>query len=619
MNMLTASLASKTIALHCESNLGSGSGILGTGSRNLGPDAEHYVFLHGWGLGREVWKKTIAQLSHVNVHCLSLPGFDESTAVDYNLDQLLLAIETQLPNPCHLIGYSLGGLLAQSLLESHKVLSVCSVAAGPRFIADETWPQAMAESTYASFVGAFERDPEKCLRRFIGLQILGDTGTQGTKGTKDTKGDASDSQQKKRLLECMSQLKSNGINKEYFACAKTKRAWAKALSLLAEIDNCELLKVNEKPVHFLLGEQDKLMPISMADAVLALNSDSITLNTFPCAHNLPSFLAEQKSVELLLKPSRRALTCSGAEVFDTETDKASYHLDKLRIAQSFSKAARSYDGVAGLQRQVCRQLFKNLHRDEKERGTILDLGSGTGFFNQLLEHSCTASTDISSESPSKTISNPVDRRLINLDLAEGMLCYARSQHQKNHDAKNQNTVAAELVSWVAADAEALPLCSASVDCLFSSLAIQWCQQEETLFQEVARVLKPGAKAHIATLGPSSLWQLRQACSQVDDKVHVNRFSPWSTLHSAITSAGLKAIFKSEEISLGFDTFKELRHELKALGAQNMNAGQAVGLFGRKRLNQLLQAYEQFRQTKDKGGQLALSYEVYYLQLEKPLH
>ncbi|HEY5718501.1 MAG TPA: methyltransferase domain-containing protein, partial [Motiliproteus sp.] len=165
--------------------------------------------------------------------------------------------------------------------------------------------------------------------------------------------------------------------------------------------------------------------------------------------------------------------------------------DKEQVASSFSRAASSYDSVAALQRRIGHQLLAYSAGDWQ--GRLLDLGSGTGYFTRILAE------------------QPAVEKLVALDLAEGMLQFAREQ--RGHDK----------IRWLCADAEALPLADNSLDGVFTSLAIQWCDDSEGLFTELQRVLKPGALLAFATLGPRTLWELRAAWSQVDDFVHVNGF------------------------------------------------------------------------------------------------
>ena len=58
--------------------------------------------------------------------------------------------------------------------------------------------------------------------------------------------------------------------------------------------------------------------------------------------------------------------------------------------------------------------------------------------------------------------------------------------------------------------------------------------------------------------------------------------------------------------------RELLNELKTLGAHNVNRHRPAGLTGRRALQGMLRAYENFRQQ----GVLPASYEVYFGVLEK---
>ena len=152
----------------------------------------------------------------------------------------------------------------------------------------------------------------------------------------------------------------------------------------------------------------------------------------------------------------------------------SSQISKLRVADSFSKAANSYDGSAQLQRDVGHQLldFGLPHAAsimQHENVNMMDLGSGTGYFSQkLTEHYPQAN-------------------LYCLDIAQGMLDHARALR------------GSESIKLLCADAEALPLASQSIDFIFSSLAIQWCENLNQLFSEIARALKPGGIALLSTL------------------------------------------------------------------------------------------------------------------------
>lgn len=258
-------------------------------------------------------------------------------------------------------------------------------------------------------------------------------------------------------------------------------------------------------------------------------------------------------------------------------------IDKVKVAQSFSRAAATYDSAAGLQKAVGKELLKRLDAVDGLLPQVMDLGCGTGYFSQALAERF-----------------GVDQ-LLCLDIAEGML-----QHARNEGALDD-------ASWLCADAESLPLKNDSLGLVFSSLALQWCENTTLLFSEIGRVLRPGGVACISTLGPKSLWELREAWQHVDEHVHVNRFIPVEDLCQALPQELVVESCETQLRILQYSKLRTLTDELKKIGAHNMNAGEAKGLTGREKVQQFKANYERFR---SECGSLPASYEVYYLVLRK---
>lgn len=258
-------------------------------------------------------------------------------------------------------------------------------------------------------------------------------------------------------------------------------------------------------------------------------------------------------------------------------------IDKQKVASSFSRAAETYDSVADLQRDVGEALLDYLPEVDPTR--VLDLGCGTGFFSPKLR------------------SIYPQASLINLDLALGMLRFSR-EHRFVSQAH-----------WVCADAEALPLAEGSVDVVFSSLAIQWCENLPALMAEIQRVLTPGGRFVFATLGPDTLYELREAWRQADSFTHVNEFLSLDEHLAAVPPSLQLAVFEEQRRVLRYQQLKELTDELKGLGAHNMNTGQQTGLTGRERVRRFKSAYEAQRLDDDS---IPATYQVFYAVLEKPL-
>jgi malonyl-CoA O-methyltransferase len=98
-------------------------------------------------------------------------------------------------------------------------------------------------------------------------------------------------------------------------------------------------------------------------------------------------------------------------------------------------------------------------------------------------------------------------------------------------------------------------------------------------------------------------------------VHVNRFREFGVYQQLCADSGLSvASLQVRPHVLHYPDVRSLTHELKALGAHNLNPGRPGGLTGRARILGLIEAYERFRQAEG----LPATYQVVYAVLEKPL-
>ncbi|ARN74228.1 malonyl-ACP O-methyltransferase BioC [Oceanicoccus sagamiensis] len=351
----------------------------------------------------------------------------------------------------------------------------------------------------------------------------------------------------------------------------TEQTLENSLEFLSTINNTALIDSITVPAIYLFGENDQLVPITAANALKEKLGDTVHIIPGAC-HAL--FLDKPEYCWNIIK-----------HWLDAHSERLSEHraLDKQQVARSFSRAATTYDSVADLQRRIGNRLTDFLPAIAAQ--VVVDLGCGTGYFARPLQTAYP------------------DGQIIGLDLAEGMV---------NHAAKHQSGC-----QWLCGDAENLPLADNSVDIIFSSLAIQWCEDNTALFAEVFRVLKPAGRFVFATLGPNTLHELRSAWEEVDNFVHVNRFVERDIIDQAISDAGFSAacLAVEENIVLEYDTLKQLTKELKALGAHNVNSGRQTGLTGKQRIRGLIAAYDQQRNAQ---GVLPATYQTWYGVLEKPV-
>lgn len=148
---------------------------LTTRQMGLGPDI---VLLHGWGLNSGVWNALAAELAeHFCVHLIDLPGFGVNHTVlpaDYELDNVAELIEAVLPDRGILLGWSLGGLIAQHIAVRQRVNLAHLVLVGstPRFLETEDWP-GIKPHVLKAFNRQLAQDFELTLERFLAIQAMG--------------------------------------------------------------------------------------------------------------------------------------------------------------------------------------------------------------------------------------------------------------------------------------------------------------------------------------------------------------------------------------------------------------------------------------------------------------
>ncbi|MBX3702218.1 MAG: malonyl-ACP O-methyltransferase BioC [Steroidobacteraceae bacterium] len=255
-------------------------------------------------------------------------------------------------------------------------------------------------------------------------------------------------------------------------------------------------------------------------------------------------------------------------------------LDSAAARRNASRASASYDDFAVLQARVREQLIARLDWVAFTPAVVLDLGCGTG-------HGALA---LAARWP--------EARVIAVDAAPGML-----QQAARHDAAGG-------CERLCADARALPLPDAGVDLVFSNLMLQWCDDLDAVFAEVARILRPRGLFTFTTLGPDTLVELREAWRAADGQDHVIPFTDMHDIGDGLVRAGLvEPVLDVLRYTLTYPDLRALMGDLRATGAQNAIADRARGLTGRGRLRAVEAAYEQFR----RDGVLPASCEVVFGQ------
>lgn len=241
------------------------------------------------------------------------------------------------------------------------------------------------------------------------------------------------------------------------------------------------------------------------------------------------------------------------------------------VRSAFNKASSQYDAHAFLQKEIAIRLDAKLDVITSNNNVIVDLGAGTGLLSQNL------------------IKRFPDSQLICLDFAQTSL--------SNNPSKNK----------LCADAYHLPLADKSVDMVISSLMMQWCPDLKQLFSEIHRVLKNDGLILFSTFGPDTLKELKKSWSVVDDQVHVNTFADMHDIGDQMLGAGFQSpVMEMETLTLTYQTVTDLLRDLKAIGAQTVDA-RSKSLMGKDKFQLMIKMYESYRQDE----KLPATYEVIY--------
>lgn len=254
--------------------------------------------------------------------------------------------------------------------------------------------------------------------------------------------------------------------------------------------------------------------------------------------------------------------------------------EKWRIAQHFNRAATSYqnhnhlqrDCAAVLQREVCALT-------SAATAVVLDVGCGPGVASSFL---------------AKRYAH-----YIGLDIAATMVARAKANDSAN--------------DFICADADALPFADQSIDCIYSNLTLQWCNDLTQTLAELQRVLRPQGCLLATTVLAGSLEPLTSAMQQVDGETHSNRFLSAAELNEALIQIpSVNATVVPQQFIYSYPRVRAIFNHLRGIGA-NYTARNESGLRSRNWLAAVEEVVEQHR--KPHGG-IEIEWNIGVIKLEK---
>lgn len=248
------------------------------------------------------------------------------------------------------------------------------------------------------------------------------------------------------------------------------------------------------------------------------------------------------------------------------------------LRRHFDRAASTYAGHAGVQRQSADAWLARWQTADAPTGRVLDLGCGSGYLACALA------------------SWPDVEHLLAVDLSEGML-------------RGPDWRPSPVLTRLCADASALPLATASIDVAISHFALHWCPSPTQVFAELRRVLRPDGVAQVVIPVAGSL------PGRVDAPPDDETLRPLSVWREAVASAGWQVV--AEEVVTQGEYHADARAWLTALRAMGVTARRdaPAGLSGRARLQALLRRLEALREPEG----IPLRYQLWQARLTPVPH
>ena len=222
-------------------------------------------FVHGWGLGPEVWQSLLAALpAWIRPNVIALPGYVDATHAEFPTDIGALAqlLSTHSRVPAVWLGWSLGGMGVLELAAHYPTLVRALIVVGTNlsFITRRGWPRALTPAQLADMTERVEQDTAAALRYFASLTALRGNGSRETA---------------RMLMSCLQRT-----------VPPAPSALRAGLQILRDTDLRPSIRAVGCPIMVIAGAEDPLVPAAAAQAMRVLNPN-VTVSTIAGAGHAP--------------------------------------------------------------------------------------------------------------------------------------------------------------------------------------------------------------------------------------------------------------------------------------------------------------------------------------------
>jgi len=200
------------------------------------------VLIHGWGMHGGVWQPIVKQLAkNYMLYIIDLPGMGYSRSVEpYELYSLAEEVAEVIPGVSDILGWSMGGLVAQHIAINHpdRIRRLVLAGTTPCFINQPDWDKGILPEYFTDFARSLDSDYKRTMIKFLTLQCM------KARGARDT----------------IKQLRQGFDQKP----APTSQTLKQALQILLQTDLREESVNIRKPTLLIHGDRDTLAPVQAA-------------------------------------------------------------------------------------------------------------------------------------------------------------------------------------------------------------------------------------------------------------------------------------------------------------------------------------------------------------------
>jgi pimeloyl-[acyl-carrier protein] methyl ester esterase len=203
-------------------------------------------------MNSHVWQSILPALAlRRQVISIDLPGHGYSQhGLPGSLDNVVGQLVPHIPDNAVIMGWSLGGLIAQALAHAlpERVSALILIASTPKFVVDANWQHALSPDILATFAQNLQTDYLATVKRFFALQFLGiKTDSRAVAALRDS------------IMQHPASM----------------QALEDGLAILRTADFTQ--QPVKQPSQWMLGRLDKLVPASLADALPQMGYKHVAL------------------------------------------------------------------------------------------------------------------------------------------------------------------------------------------------------------------------------------------------------------------------------------------------------------------------------------------------------